>query len=171
MLPSFLGWPGTGDSGGDHGGSLLALPEDAGAVVLWGVFLGGMRAELWFCICGVLAPSEQLPQCCSLLSGQAGLGGSGQWLMLFPVFSHSTFVRWGTLASKQHAQIQRIRGHVAAMFWGLPCAQVCRECCFCPRETDVFNSETSLCSSLVLGCAFAGFCHGGGFSNAHPKSV
>lgn len=26
---------------------LLALLEDAGAVVLWGVLLGMMRAELW----------------------------------------------------------------------------------------------------------------------------
>lgn len=78
MLPSFLGWPGTGEGRGGRGGSLLTLLEDGEAVVLWGVLMRRMRAELWCCICGVLAPSEQLPQCCSLLPGEAGLAGSGQ---------------------------------------------------------------------------------------------
>lgn len=77
MLPSFLGWPGSGESGGGDAGSLLTLLEDGGTVVLWGVLMRVMRAELWSCLCGVLAPSE-LPQCGSLLSGEAGLAGSGQ---------------------------------------------------------------------------------------------
>lgn len=97
--------------------------------------LGVARAELWPCIRGVLAPSEELPQHGSLLSGEAGLAGSRQCLMLFSIFPCSSMVRWGAVVSKQHVQLQRIRGHVAAMTWGLPCAlctQAGRECCLCP---------------------------------------
>lgn len=78
MILSFLGWPGTGEGGGGCSGCLLTLLEDGEAVVLWGVLMRVMRAQVWSCIYGVLAPNEQLPQCCSLLSGEAGLAGSGQ---------------------------------------------------------------------------------------------
>lgn len=53
---------------------------------------------------GVLAASEQQPQGRSLLPGEAGLAGSGQCLMLFPIFPHSCLVWWGAVASKQHVQ-------------------------------------------------------------------
>lgn len=55
LFPSLF--PPTREGGGGHGGSLLTLLEDGEAVVLWGVLVRVMRAELWSCVCGVLAPS------------------------------------------------------------------------------------------------------------------
>lgn len=88
------------------------------------------------------------------LSGEAGLAGSGRCLTLFPVFPRSCLVWWEAVVSKQHVQLPqlpRIRGHVAAMSWGLPWAlftQMSRGCCLCPRETNPLSSETSLLRPL-----------------------
>lgn len=81
MLPSLLGWL------GGNGGSLLPASFPWGMLELW--FYGVVRAELWSCLHGVLAPSGKLPQGHSLLSSEAGLAGSGQCLVLFPMFPPS----------------------------------------------------------------------------------
>lgn len=156
LFPSLF--PPTREGGGGHGGSLLTLLGDGEAVVLWGALVRVMRAELWSCVCGVLAPSEQLPQCCSLLSGEAGLAGR-LWTVIdaFP----SIFPLHLRLMGKSANSMPGFRGYVGTLqpcFGGFLVPRCAEDAVFAWWRLIPSSQRHSLCSSLVLGCAFAEFC-------------